>query len=144
MKKLLLAIVILLMCLPAYASDNIKQLVSFSMTGIDGTQLASTQIGTTENGTQSFYPLFACLALNGASAVTVVPSLSIGTNSATYNNILGTTVLTGMTSAGQMLHTNIVGAIGKVPANTPIYVKMVTAATATTATVDVHLFGFYQ
>jgi hypothetical protein len=124
--------------------DYYKELRMISVTGVSATAIAATQIGTTENGTQSFHPLYVVFVMNAASSLTIAGAASVGTNSSTYNNVIAITTLTGLTTIGQMLPVPIVTAIGKIAANTAIFVNVTTGATGTSGTIDIHVIGFYQ
>lgn len=121
-----------------------KELRSLSVTGINAKNTGATQIGATENGTEKFHPLFAVFVMNSASLITIVPTVSVGTNGATYNNILAATALAGVSGVGSMLPVVISSAISNISANTGIFVNVTIGATATTALLDCHIIGFYN
>lgn len=123
--------------------SHLPQLTSLTVTGINGKNTGATLIGTTNNGTQLFHPLIAVCKASGASTVTIPAALSVGTNGASYNNVLPITTLTGITAANQMLPTNLAGAVGVIAANTGVYANVTTGATATSLTLEVHLIGYY-
>ena len=105
----------------------------------------STLIGRTENGSSRFYPLFAVIEIAAATSISVVGAASIGTNSTNYNNILAITTLTGLSALNNILNLNLAGvASTSVAPNTDIYFKVTTGFTATTATGDIHLIGYYN
>lgn len=144
-RKFLLAFLLIgCLWLPAKANDYFRQLQDFSITGLNATATGSTLIGTTLGGSQSFHPLFVVFKMTNANTITLVPIVSVGTNSALYNNVLALTTLTGLTATGIMLPSNVVAAIGSIPASTGIFVNVGTGATATTATLEVHVFGYYN
>lgn len=140
----LFLITFFLLLIPVTATDYFRQLQDFSATGINAASTGSTLIGTTQNGTQAFHPLFVVFKMTAANTITIVPIVSVGTNASTYNNVIALTTLTGLTSVGAMLPTNITTVIGAIPANTAIFANIGTGATATTATLEVHLFGYYN
>lgn len=121
-----------------------KEFRPHSILNVNAKNTGSFTIDTTENGTESFHPLLIVFVLNTASAVSVVPTISVGTNSSTYNNIMPAALLTGLTSAGMILPMPITSAISKVAANTAIKGNVTIGATATTATIDIHVFGYYN
>lgn len=125
-------------------AENYKELRSFSILGLDAKTVAATQIGTTENGGQSFYPMFGVVAMSAANTITLAGAISIGTNATSYNNIVPITTTTGLTTAGTMLNINMATAISKIAVNTGIFVNVTTGITGTSGTIDIHLFGFYQ
>jgi len=118
-------------------------LSKISKTSISGISTAATAIGTTENGSQKFHPMFAVFVVRTANTITLAPTVSIGTNASTYNNILPAAVLTGLTAAALTLILPITVASSNVSSNTQVFIN-VTAGTAVAMTFDVHLFGFYQ
>mgnify|MGYP001562302960 CR=1 FL=1 len=116
----------------------------FSKTNISAPSTGATLIGTTENGTQKFYTLHILVSVRTANTILAVATCSIGTNGATYNNILPATALTGLTAANMYLRSEILTATGSVNANTEIYVNITVAATATAKQIDLHLLGYYE
>src|SRR5947207_1682978 len=118
-------------------SHNIE-LARLSKIGIDAKTLGATAIGTTENGTRRFYPLYLIVNCSAANTVAVVAALSIGTNSTAFDNLLAITALTGLTTANMSIQVPIVLATGTIAANTSVSVKLTTVATATSQTIDVH------
>lgn len=120
-----------------------RPLVSFIKKGIDAKTTGATKMGTTENGTERFHPIFAVINVSAANTIAVVPTLSVGTNGASYNNILVAAAMTGLSALHTLLKSDIVGATGNVAPNTEIYVNISVGATATAMSLDVHLFGYY-
>jgi hypothetical protein len=112
---------------------------------VDAKTVAATQIITTDNGGQRFVPVMVMFEIASATLLTVTCTLSVGTNATSYNDILGTTVLTGLTAVNKVLSVNLATtAVSSVAVNTAIFVNITTGVTATAATMDVHLLGFYQ
>ena len=121
----------------------VPRLEKIVLKGVNVKNTGSTLIGTTENGSSRFYPLFAIIEIATASIITVVGAASIGTNSSSYNNILAITTLTGLTAVNNILNLNLAGVVStSVAPNTDIYLKVTTGFIATTATADVHLLGY--
>lgn len=74
--------------------------------------------------------------------VTTAPSISIGTDTPNYNDIMTNTVLTGAVTNNRVFNYPIVGTIPVLPANSRIFFKINTAAVgATTLTYDVNIYG---
>jgi len=121
-----------------------NHLTRISKVGVDAKVLADTLITITENGTQKFHPLFVIFKVSSGSVITLVPTISIGTNSTSYDNIIPATLLTGLISVDKYIKADIIGVIDAVSANTSIYCKVTGIATATTMVVDVHIFGYYN
>lgn len=112
--------------------------------GIDGKTVAATSLGSTENGTESFHPLYAVVQCTNASLVIVVPAVSIGQNSTSFNDIITATTLTNLNASNKMTVVSPIVATQVVPANTGISVRVTTGATATTCTLEVGLWGYYR
>lgn len=116
--------------------ERIGTAYNLSCTAVGDTLLASIEAGRT------FIPTIAYVRLTAVVGFVAVPSLSIGTNSTPYDNILGATALTGLITA------NTVYAMAlptTVPAATSdVYVKVATATASVTYTVAIDLFGYYQ
>jgi hypothetical protein len=118
-------------------------LTDISVSGINGKTVAATQIGTTFAGGTRFYPTLAIVEIEAVTALTVLPTVSIGTNSATYNNICAAAPLTGIAAVGdttRLAFTNPIAALNGVD----VYLNVSVGATATTLTLKVILFGFHK
>jgi len=119
---------------PAQVSYEIKR-------GIDGKTtgpiLLLTPVG-------NFTPLMINFELTSTTGFAVVASCSIGTNGASYNNILPISALTGISVAGNILNFSLLTLISKVAAGTGIYVNVTTGAVATTYVLKITLVGFYD
>jgi hypothetical protein len=117
---------------------------TFYSGSIDAKTTGATKIATTENGSQRFIPKTVIIELTAATAVTVVATLSVGTNSATYNNILAATALTGLSALNNIVMIHLPAtAISSIAPNTDIYVNVTIGATATTANIRVDVDGYY-
>lgn len=110
---------------------------------ITGTSSGSTVIGTTENGTERFYPIFALMELTNMSGLISVATISLGTNSSTYDNIIPATVLTNLNAVNKFLKLDITSATASVAANTAIRINISGVAVATTYTLKVTIIGYY-
>lgn len=121
-----------------------RGLIKISKVGISATVIAATKIGTTENGTERFHPMFAVVVVFGANTVVGTYTASIGVTASAYNDIVPAVAGSGLSAVNQMIITQISAAIGNIAANTDIYFNVTVGATATSMAVDVHLFGFYQ
>lgn len=89
-----------------------------------------------------FVPVLIHLNVIVDTVVLVAPSISIGTNSPNYDNVLGITLLAGLLSTGKRMTTlpasgNAVAAYG-----TDLYLKVTTAAVATAQQMEVSILGF--
>lgn len=121
-----------------------KSLQIISIPTITATTTGATLLYTTENGTRKFYCVAISLECTTATLVTIPPTVSIGTNSTSYNNIMVTTLATGLLATALHFPIPINTASTVIPANTGIYVNVTTGATATAQTITVHLVGFYS
>lgn len=122
-------------------------IIMMKKSGVDGVALAATKIGTTDATATAtkFYPLFAIVRVTAANTLAVTGALSIGTNSASYNNILPITTTTGLLAVGQVSIIPLsVTAATVVDASTDIFVKVTTGMTASSATIEVSLVGLYS
>lgn len=123
-------------------------MTKFTLEGIDAKVLAATKIATTD-ATKKFIITDIIVRCTAATAITVAATLSIGTNSATYNNIMAATALTGVTTANTGLFSGAHGSFTLleagfiVAANTDIEVKVTVAATGTSQTIAVDVVGYY-
>lgn len=121
-----------------------KDLQVISVSSINGKTTGATTIFTTENGARAFHPLIIVIECTAASAITVPLSLSIGTNSATFNNIVAITAATGLTATATQFPIHLAVSTAVVPANTGVSLNITTAATGTSQTIAVHIVGFYS
>jgi hypothetical protein len=106
---------------------------------IDGTATGSTAIVTLPNG----YAVSQLQVISTSiSGVILGPTFSIGTNSPDYNNIASLVVLTGLSAANNVL--SITGANPAAVFNEDdiIYLKVTTAALATTYDFQIILLGY--
>jgi hypothetical protein len=147
MKNLILLFLLLSPALLFAQGAGNRPLERFPKTNISLLSSASTQIGTTENGTEMFYPLLAvCEIMSSNVTVLTVPAIvSVGTNSPNYNNIVPATTLTSLYTLNSIMYPTLATIATSVPANTGIFVK-VTAATVTGSTLNLRitLLGDYR
>lgn len=100
---------------------------------------------TTENATRRFYPMFVVIKVTAANTIALVPTISMGTNASSYDNILTGYVLTNLSAVNKMVKADLSAvAIDSVAPNTGIYVNITSAATASTCTLSVTLVGYYE
>ena len=116
----------------------------YSKAAIDLVATGATLLFTTENGARRFYVEDIFVVVTAADTLSVVASASFGTNSTDYNNILAITALTGTLAVNKSLKIPIVLAVDSVAANTGIYIKITTGATAVSASGKVIVRGFYE
>lgn len=123
------------------ANSTNSRVQVFSLTGIDGKTTTSTLIFTP---TSTFTPSQVFFELTSVSGFVSVSSISIGTNSASYDNILPISVLAGMSGLNNVLLLSISSVISSVSANTGIYINVTAGAIATTYTIKCSIMGFYN
>lgn len=116
------------------------------ISGVDAVAAANTVIGTTLNNGLRFYPMFVEIKSDTQSGtISVVPIVSIGTNSTSFNNIVAAITTTGLTAANLVFPFPLVAIASSVAANTAITLKFTTPASGVTPvlTISVLLFGVY-
>lgn len=95
-------------------------------------QVAIDSTGATSLGTpgRDWFPREAIVILTEAPSTIGLCTLSIGTNSPNYNDVLPATLLTVLSVVGTAKRIAILGtsAVSKVPANTEIFAKVSIAA----------------
>lgn len=116
----------------------------FTVSGVNAKTTGATTIGTTASGTANFHPCFLVVESTASSLITITSSLSVGTNSTSFNNIVPITVQTGLTAASLYFKTEVTVATAPVAPSTAIKVNITTGATGTSQTISVTLFGYYQ
>jgi hypothetical protein len=104
---------------------------------------ASTSIVTTNANGTNFFPNMVRVYCNAATGFVSAASISVGTNSTSFDNILPITALTGLNASGKYIDIPISAATTAVPPNTAISVKVTTGATTTTQTGIVYVLGDY-
>jgi len=130
-----------------YWSPSAKVSVKKTSAAINAKNTGNTLLYTLENSSFNFYPTMVVPRATGVgiSGVVTGPTMSIGTNATSYNNVavssLLSNVLTTLTG-GNSLSTTIYspGLAG----NTAIYVNVSVAAVATNYTVLYDIIGFYD
>ena len=119
-------------------------LTKYIVKNVNAKNTGAILIATTDNNGKRFHPSMISVLISGANAITVPATLSIGTNASTYNDLLASTVLTGLTGVQNMTNYNLVAMINSVPVNTGIYLNVTAGSTATVCNIDVAIFGDYE
>jgi hypothetical protein len=101
----------------------------------------STKIFTTISGINSFLCIAVLVQILTSNTFATPASISIGTNGASYNNILAITALTGLSVVGNYLQVPIVALATGAATSTDIYVNVTTGAGAIALTARVILIG---
>ena len=126
------------------AVSSYRNLIVVSLAGVDLTAAASSKIFTTDAGLR-FIPTQVVAEITTADTIAVAPTISVGTNAATYNDILTASALTGLTAVNKMLGFGLTAAAGtSVAASVDIYVKVTTGATAVACVGRIDVIGYYQ
>ena len=102
----------------------------------------ATSVFTTPAGV-IFIPQSVSVFITASDTFATPASISVGTNGAAYDNILGITALTGLSAVSAVLTTHITLLSVIVPAATAVFVNVTTGAGATTLTGTVKINGFY-
>lgn len=123
-------------------SGNNLYNVTYKVDNIDLTSLVATKIVTTAAGSGIFIPQNLIIRCTAANSVSVAASVSVGTNSTSYNNILAISALTGVTSSGLCIQIPCT-LFTQVAATTDIFIKVTTGITGTSELVSAYLQGFY-
>lgn len=123
------------------ANSTNDRLQVFSISGLSGIVGTSTLIFTP---TTIFTPTMISLQLQSTTGFVTVASVSIGTNGASYNNILAISPMTAVISATNLLNFSLISLISTVAAGTGIYVNVTTPAVATTYVMKVIIMGVYD
>lgn len=113
-----------------------------SALSINAKNVGNTKLGTTLNGVSVFVVLDALTVVNNASGATVGPTVSIGTNSPNFDNIVPATTLTGLTPGALKLLPLAQASV--IPAGTDVFLRVSNGATATGAfNIAGHAIGIY-
>jgi len=108
---------------------------------VDGTSVGNTLLFTVPSG-KTFVPLTASYVLSTVSGLAIVSTISMGSNSSTYNNISSATLLTGLSTQGEALNINL-SSPQTVSGSTDIFVRVSIASTATTYNLKASIIGYY-
>lgn len=127
------------------AADTAAALINrirIAVSSVDMKTAATTAGGSTANNGKRFIPEAVIIECTAATSITIVGTLSVGTNGG-VNDILAATAATGVTTANLVLQIPIVAAIGSIAPNTAISTKVTIAATGTSQVVNVYVTGYY-
>jgi hypothetical protein len=104
--------------------------------------VANTTVYTTPSGQGNFHILMVVTEVTAATSFTVGATLSLGTNGASYNNIIAS--FTSQTALNANTPTVPAAGAVSVPPSTAIVANVTGGATATTATAHFSLIGYFQ
>jgi hypothetical protein len=119
-----------------------QDLIRYTVGGINIKNTGATAVLTTGAGAGNFHITQALLEVTAANTLTVGATLSVGTNSSTWNNIVPATVLG--TAANQMTPLPPAALTLSVAPSTLINANISIAAIGVSGTASVTLIGFYQ
>lgn len=108
---------------------------------VDGKIVGNTLLGSVPAG-KTFIPIQASFTLLNVAGLALVSTASIGSNSPNYNNILGATLLTGLSTQGEVIGMDL-GNPSSVGASTDIYARVSIGSTATTYDLQASVIGFF-
>lgn len=119
-----------------------QDLIRYTVTGIDAKTVANTAILTTPAGAGNFHVALVIVEMTAANSLTVGATISVGTNSATFNNIIPATVGQIVLNAYAALMP-VAGTVS-VPPGTLVNARVSVGATGTSGTVSVTVIGYYS
>ena len=123
------------------ASSVTTSMQRFTVSGISGIVGSSTLLFTL---TSRFTPTSLTLELTSVSGFISVATLSLGTNGASYNNIIAAAAMTGVVAANNLLTFPISALVSSVAAGTGVYVNVTVVAVSTTYIIKATITGFYD
>lgn len=126
-------------------SINFTPNIRFQSFDINGKSVANTFLAAAYNvAGKPFFPKNVLFYVKNSTLLTVGPTISLGTNSPSYNNILAAGVL-GATQANKMLIQPIADLqVDAVQPGEQMYLRVSVAALATAFTFDAYVEGFYN
>ncbi len=123
------------------ATEFILRLAPFGLRDVDGKTTGPLTLFTT-NEEGPFVPTQLIAGVIGIAGFTSVPTMSLGTNSPNFNNIIAATPLTGLNALGKYAVLAIASGTA-VPSLTLIQFNITVAAVATTYQLGFNLIGYY-
>ena len=116
-------------------------IVSSKVKNIDATTMGTTNIFSSL--TSNFRPLAYIVDLTSVSGYVSAPNITIGSNSASYDNLLASTSLS-LTSANTSEVIPCAGVISDIGSSTEIVLNVSAAADASTYLINITVIGFYD
>ena len=123
------------------ASSVTPAMQRFTISSISGIIGAATLLFIP---TSRFTPTSLTLELTSVSGFISVATLSLGTNGASYNNIIAAAVMTGVVAANNLLTFPISALVSSVEAGTGVYINVTGVAISTTYVIKATITGFYD
>lgn len=115
--------------------------VGFSTNDINLANTGSVLVFTDPDNRNLFFTYKIRIYLNAGTNVSGVPTISIGTNSSSYNNILANTSLTGLLTNGTFLDLSPTYPVPTIGLNQQVFVNTTVGATSTQYGVKIVLYG---
>lgn len=119
----------------------VSSVVGFSDANVNGKTTGATVVFTTLDSTKLFFPYRIRIYLTNPSGVVTPPTISVGTNASSYNNMLAATALTGLTTSGTYLDFPIISPVTALAAGVDVNVNVTVGANATTYGFRVAVYG---
>lgn len=107
-------------------------LIGYNDTNVNLKNTGATLLFTQPNTQSSYFPFRIRVFSGNVSGITGAPTISIGTNASSYNNILAATALTGLTTAGTYIDYAPTYPLAPIAFNTSVFVNVTIGATGTT------------
>lgn len=108
---------------------------------VNGKVVGNTLLGTVPAG-KTFIPVKATYTLTAISGLSLVATVSVGSNSPNYNNISSATALTLLNALGVTLNLDL-SSPASIPAGGQVFARVSIASTATTYNLQASVIGFY-
>lgn len=105
---------------------------------IDSKSTGASSMGLAK---KTLRPLFVQFEVVAGDSISVGCSVSVGTNSTDYDNILPITALTTLLATGTIITIPLLAVVGVVAAGAEIFAKVTSAATGTTQTIKARLLS---
>jgi len=119
-------------------TNNVSRTYS---TIVNGTSAGNTSIFTAPSG-KRFVPQLVNFTVLQATGLSIVATCSIGTNPSSYNNIMGATLLSGLTGQNNKLGVSLTGVISTVSAAEEVFCRVSIPSTATNYNILASVTGF--
>lgn len=108
---------------------------------VNGKVVGNTLLGTVPAG-KTFIPVKATYTLTAISGLSLVATVSVGSNSPNYNNISAATALTLLNALGVTVNLDL-SSPASIPEGGEIFARVSVASTATTYNLQASVIGFY-
>lgn len=108
---------------------------------IDAKVSGPVLLGTVPTGSKIIVPFWAGVSIDTIAGLTTAPTISIGTNSAAYDNMVAATLLTGLLQ-GRVAPVVFKAQYPVLTPNTQVFLNISVGAVATTYKIIIGLMGF--